>query len=352
MKTAATLVSLLVLGWSETLLGFPELSDPLYTPQEMFDQNQIWGTWYDVAIATSCSFMRRFHQKAPIFKIELLEGSTEGKIQAIQTGQIHGMCRQTSMEYELTSTPGRFYHLASGLDTYVVHTNYNEYAMVIMILPTTRSTADKSISVRLFSRSKTVRATLLEEFKTLAREHGMTDDSVIVKQDKGDCVPGVQLVEPDAPEVRNYWDIFHECVTLTPLPPSLPHTEACKKAPDVGPCFGIHLRYFYNSTSMSCELFKFGGCLGNQNNFETERECLQRCRTEAACRLPLLATPCTHQPPIWAFDSSVGLCVPYKDGFCQTNANKFYSKAECDEYCGTAGAGEMRLHEQTQSDTS
>uniref|UniRef100_A0A3Q4BZP1 Protein AMBP n=1 Tax=Mola mola TaxID=94237 RepID=A0A3Q4BZP1_MOLML len=348
MKTAATLVSLLVLGWSETLLGFPELSDPLYTPQEMFDQNQIWGTWYDVAIATSCSFMRRFHQKAPIFKIELLEGSTEGKI------QLPRKCkkgRDTSMEYELTSTPGRFYHLASGLDTYVVHTNYNEYAMVIMILPTTRSTADKSISVRLFSRSKTVRATLLEEFKTLAREHGMTDDSVIVKQDKGDCVPGVQLVEPDSRGRRDVAQSFDDAGSGDGQAP-FDGAEACKKAPDVGPCFGIHLRYFYNSTSMSCELFKFGGCLGNQNNFETERECLQRCRTEAACRLPLLATPCTHQPPIWAFDSSVGLCVPYKDGFCQTNANKFYSKAECDEYCGTAGAGEMRLHEQTQSDTS
>ncbi len=58
------------------------------------------------------------------------------------------------------------------------------------------------------------------------------------------------------------------------------HIESCNAAPDTGPCFGTHHRYFYNSSSMSCELFKYGGCLGNQNNFETERECLQRCRTE------------------------------------------------------------------------
>ena len=44
--------------------------------------------------------------------------------------------------------------------------------------------------------------------------------------------------------------------------------------------------------------------------------------------------PCSGHLPIWAFDSSAGLCVPYKVGFCQTNANKFYSKAECEEYCG------------------
>lgn len=46
--------------------------------------------------------------------------------------------------------------------------------------------------------------------------------------------------------------------------------------------------------------------------------------------------PCSGEPPIWAFDSSAGLCVPYKAGYCQTNANKFYSKAECDEFCGVA----------------
>ncbi|KAI4816463.1 hypothetical protein KUCAC02_008790, partial [Chaenocephalus aceratus] len=44
---------------------------------------------------------------------------------------------------------------------------------------------------------------------------------------------------------------------------------------------------------------------------------------------------CLCVPPacVWAFDSTVGLCVQYKQGFCQGNTNKFYSKAECDEYC-------------------
>ncbi|MEQ2172045.1 hypothetical protein GOODEAATRI_016943 [Goodea atripinnis] len=124
-------------------------------------------------------------------------------------------------------------------------------------------------------------------------------------------------------------------------------TEACNAAPDTGPCFGIHDRFFYNSSSMSCELFKYGGCLGNQNNFKTERECLQRCRTEgfilfdspAVCRLPMAAQPCTGQPTIWAFDPSTGLCMHYKPGFCQSNANKFYTKSECEEYCGVVKDG-------------
>lgn len=39
-------------------------------------------------------------------------------------------------------------------------------------------------------------------------------------------------------------------------------------------------RYFYNATANSCQSFRYGGCAGNQNNFRTERDCLQRCRTE------------------------------------------------------------------------
>ncbi|KAM7393039.1 hypothetical protein PAMA_007927 [Pampus argenteus] len=62
--------------------------------------------------------------------------------------------------------------------------------------------------------------------------------------------------------------------------PLFSESEACKAAPDAGPCFGFHQRYYYNSSSMSCELFNYGGCLGNQNKFVNERECLQRCRTE------------------------------------------------------------------------
>lgn len=54
----------------------------------------------------------------------------------------------------------------------------------------------------------------------------------------------------------------------------------------------------------------------------------------AACRLPMAPQPCTGEPPNWVFDSSLGLCVPYKKDFCQTNANKFYSNAECHEFCG------------------
>lgn len=39
------------------------------------------------------------------------------------------------------------------------------------------------------------------------------------------------------------------------------------------------MRFFYNGSSMACETFQYGGCLGNGNNFASEKECLQTCRT-------------------------------------------------------------------------
>lgn len=57
-------------------------------------------------------------------------------------------------------------------------------------------------------------------------------------------------------------------------------TDSCRLGRDPGPCSGMLARFFYNSSSMACETFLYGGCLGNGNNFHSEKECLQACRTE------------------------------------------------------------------------
>lgn len=58
------------------------------------------------------------------------------------------------------------------------------------------------------------------------------------------------------------------------------------------------------------------------------------CLSTAACRLPMDSRPCTGQPKIWVFHSNSGLCLDNKNDYCQVNSNKFYSKRECEEYCG------------------
>ena len=58
-----------------------------------------------------------------------------------------------------------------------------------------------------------------------------------------------------------------------------PSPDSCQLGYSQGPCLGMIQRYFYNGSSMACETFHYGGCMGNGNNFVSEKECLQTCRT-------------------------------------------------------------------------
>lgn len=43
------------------------------------------------------------------------------------------------------------------------------------------------------------------------------------------------------------------------------------------------LRYFFNVSTGRCEQFTYGGCCGNENNFETIEECKQVCSGTYVC---------------------------------------------------------------------
>lgn len=67
------------------------------------------------------------------------------------------------------------------------------------------------------------------------------------------------------------------CVPGAGLPPlKLVHSFCAMKADD-GPCKAIHIRYFFNIKSRKCEVFEYGGCHGNENNFLTLEECQEKC---------------------------------------------------------------------------
>uniref|UniRef100_A0A3Q2XBD2 Protein AMBP n=1 Tax=Hippocampus comes TaxID=109280 RepID=A0A3Q2XBD2_HIPCM len=327
MRKVAFLASVLILAciWASQALVLPE---PTYPTQENFDLTRFLGTWHDVAVAKTCPNIDHHRMDSAIGKLVLQRGAADDKLEMIRTVLKDGTCKQKSGDYHLTTTPGRFHFTKWGteVDAYVVHTNYEEYALMISVKE--RSPGQSSISVKLYSRTMDVRDTVLDDFKRLVREQGMSDDTIIIKQNKGNCEPEEQVEEP-----ATVFEVSKVIIIKM-------NSEACNLGPEPGPCFGIHQHYFYNSSAMSCQMFRYGGCLGNKNNFKTERECLQRCRTEAVCRLPLSPVACTGEPLIWSFSSTLGECVPYKVGFCQTNGNKFYSKAECEEYCGVKGDGE------------
>uniref|UniRef100_A0A8C0JDG4 Tissue factor pathway inhibitor n=1 Tax=Chelonoidis abingdonii TaxID=106734 RepID=A0A8C0JDG4_CHEAB len=136
----------------------------------------------------------------------------------------------------------------------------------------------------------------------------------------------------------------------------------CFMEQDPGICRGYFSRYFYNKESQQCEKFKYGGCLGNQNNFKALEECQIACQDNCKCLvvvhqtlsgasnqvlsmflepppLPSLCmTPadrglCKANEKRFFYDHSTGRCHPFSYSGCGGNENNFTSKNSCLRTC-------------------
>ncbi|KAB7496698.1 Kunitz-type [Armadillidium nasatum] len=58
---------------------------------------------------------------------------------------------------------------------------------------------------------------------------------------------------------------------------TLCETDLCKMSIATGLCRAHIRRYGFNEKSGKCEMFIYGGCGGNPNNYETIMECEERC---------------------------------------------------------------------------
>uniref|UniRef100_UPI00398F8371 kunitz-type protease inhibitor 1-like isoform X2 n=1 Tax=Pristiophorus japonicus TaxID=55135 RepID=UPI00398F8371 len=69
-------------------------------------------------------------------------------------------------------------------------------------------------------------------------------------------------------------DRFNRLLDIT-----IPKEKArCVYPPVTGRCRADFSRFYYNPFSKSCERFTYGGCDGNENRFEKEKECMQACK--------------------------------------------------------------------------
>ncbi|XP_008291336.1 tissue factor pathway inhibitor a [Stegastes partitus] len=112
--------------------------------------------------------------------------------------------------------------------------------------------------------------------------------------------------------------------------------ELCALKDDSGPCKAIKDRFFFSVDTGRCQLFEYGGCGGNANNFETLESCEEMCVVsddKNPCHLAEAPGPCRGLVRRYFFDSQSQQCRPFFYGGCFGNANNFRSMADCQAKC-------------------
>jgi hypothetical protein len=128
--------------------------------------------------------------------------------------------------------------------------------------------------------------------------------------------------------------------------------DICKEPKLVGSCRGSFPRWWYNAATKHCELFTYGGCEGNDNNFVSEEACgkvrdvckatgpgkNREAPNNGMCDLPKIVGPCKSSLPRWWYNSKTQNCERFLYGGCEGNENNFRSVAECGKLRDTCKA--------------
>ncbi|XP_026232127.1 tissue factor pathway inhibitor a isoform X2 [Anabas testudineus] len=112
--------------------------------------------------------------------------------------------------------------------------------------------------------------------------------------------------------------------------------EVCALKEDQGPCKGIKERFFFSVLTGKCEMFEYGGCGGNSNNFGSLKECEDTCVVsddKNPCHLPEAPGPCRGLVTRYFFDSESQQCKHFYYGGCFGNANNFRRMEACQAKC-------------------
>uniref|UniRef100_A0A915KL08 BPTI/Kunitz inhibitor domain-containing protein n=1 Tax=Romanomermis culicivorax TaxID=13658 RepID=A0A915KL08_ROMCU len=123
---------------------------------------------------------------------------------------------------------------------------------------------------------------------------------------------------------------------------ALNYNNVCKQPIERGFCKMYYRSYGYNTTTERCQQFAFGGCDGNENNFETERGCERVCVRKKPCRIRRLRKPrpgCRLEMKIDDRDCpQYKLVCDVKLWSCPTKINDIRYKNACTTECGRTEA--------------
>lgn len=111
-------------------------------------------------------------------------------------------------------------------------------------------------------------------------------------------------------------------------------TNQCYLDYDSGPCRVTEARWYYNRQAGICDMFAYGGCGGNGNNFQSVEECENSCgHLQSACSLPAVYGRCQENITRWYYDSRIDGCYEFQYSGCRGNKNNFYTQSECLNHC-------------------
>ncbi|XP_030369297.1 papilin isoform X5 [Scaptodrosophila lebanonensis] len=115
-----------------------------------------------------------------------------------------------------------------------------------------------------------------------------------------------------------------------------PPQKSCGLPKEAGGCGNFSVKYFYDTGYGGCARFWYGGCDGNANRFDTEAECKDTCQEydgQHVCLLPKSSGPCQEFTKKWYFDADRNRCEEFRYGGCYGTKNRFDSLEQCQSRC-------------------
>lgn len=142
-------------------------------------------------------------------------------------------------------------------------------------------------------------------------------------------------------EPKRHWIKWTTPIALTTSPKSTSiettQLETCQQSSERGPC-SLHVnRFFFNFKTKTCDRFDYSGCGGNDNNFETEMGCRNRCIDKEAdvCQYPMAKGPCSGLIERFYYSAKRKRCSRFMFSGCGSNENNFKTLEDCEAACSS-----------------